>query len=61
MIALALMIAAFIMVFALGIESVSHVELARLQWGLFFVGLGCVLLIIGSIYWITSRRKTVSK
>jgi uncharacterized membrane protein YiaA len=57
MTAIALTIAAFIMVFALGIESISHVAVARLQWGLFFVGLGCVLLIIGSIYWITSRRK----
>jgi hypothetical protein len=59
-IAFAFIVAVLIMVSALGIESVTHSTVTRLPWNLFFVGLGCVMLIAAYIYWIVSRRKHIS-
>jgi hypothetical protein len=56
-IVIALSIAALIMVSALGIEFLSHSTITRLPWNLFFVGLGCIILIAAYVYWLVSRRK----
>ena len=55
--AIALMIAVLITGLAWGIELAARSELIHLPWGLFVVGLVCVLLITSSVYWIVSRRK----
>jgi uncharacterized membrane protein YiaA len=54
---IALTIAVLIGGLAWGIELVAHPTLTHLHWGLFVVGLVCVLLIATCIYWLVSRRK----
>ena len=55
--AIPLTIAVLITGLAWGIEVAARSALTHLPWGLFVVGLGCILLITSSIYWIVSRRK----
>jgi uncharacterized membrane protein YiaA len=55
--AIALTIAVLITGLAWGIELAARSAMAHWSGSLFVVGLGCVLLITSSIYWIVSRRK----
>jgi len=57
---IALLISSIIMGLATVIEQGLSPAISRLPWNIFFVGLGCALIIAAYIYWVVSRRKPIS-